>query len=41
MHLGVPGEQDIDLTGESGRTLSPICKTGKSEAAKVLRSSSL
>ncbi len=41
VHLGVTGEQDIDLTGESGRALSPVCKTGKSEAAEVLRSSSL
>ena len=39
-HLGVSGEQDVDLTGDPGRALSPVRKAGKGQAAEVFRSSS-
>jgi len=40
LKFSVAGEQDIDLTGESGSTLSLAGKARKSEAAEVFRFSS-
>ncbi len=41
LHLGVAGEQDVHLAGESGCALSLVRKTRQGKAAKVFRFSSL